>query len=143
MNHQRLTATASALALLVLILSACNFPIRPETTAVAESQPELLFVYSPGCPHCTAQHPIIDEFAQLHPDLPITRVEYSQLDASQQQLIAGTRGHPVMVFHQGEDIRQLVGATAMDLMEREFAIFKTEQVAVPGASQVLGHSGAT
>jgi thiol-disulfide isomerase/thioredoxin len=143
MKHQRLTATASKLALLALILAACSLPIRPEAAPVAASQPELLFVYSPGCPHCTAQQPIIDEFAQLYPDLPITRVEYSQLDTGQQQLIDGTRGHPVIVFHQGEDIRQLVGATAINMMEREFALFKTEQVAVPGASQVLGHSGAT
>ncbi|RIK39433.1 MAG: hypothetical protein DCC55_18140 [Chloroflexi bacterium] len=143
MNHQRLTARASVLAVLALILAACSLPIRPEAAPVAQSRPQLLFVYSLGCPHCTAQHPIIDEFAQLYPDLPIARVEYSQLDTGQQQLIAGTRGHPVMVFHQGEDIRQLVGATAINMMEREFAIFKTEQVAVPGASQVLGHSGAT
>lgn len=143
MNLRKYSGQAAYVTLIGLLLAACNLPLQPVAAPAAESQPQLLFVYSPGCPHCAAQQPIIDEFAQLYPDLPITRVEYGKLSPEQQQLIAGTMGHPVMVFHQGDDIRQLVGATAINMMEREFAIFQTAQVAVAGPSQVLGHSGAT
>jgi ABC-type glycerol-3-phosphate transport system substrate-binding protein len=142
MSRLRLCTALLALLPVLVLIAGCAFPLTPQAAAPADT-PQLLFVHSLGCPHCTNQRPIVEQFTKLYPTVKVTWVEYGKLDAGQRQLIAGTKGHPVLVFHQGGDVRQLVGATALNMLEREFAIFGREQVATPGDSLILGHSGAT
>jgi ABC-type glycerol-3-phosphate transport system substrate-binding protein len=142
MISARVSVLSLSLLLVMALLAGCSIPGAP-SLAAPKAEPELLFVHALGCPHCAAQRPIIEKFSELYPEVKVTWVEYSKITPEQQRLIEGTQGHPVMVFHQGGDVRQILGETAINMMEREFAIFKREQVATPGDSLVLGHSGAT
>ena len=97
-----------------------SLPIRAEENA------KLFFAYSPGCPHCEYQKPIINRFTQKHPGVRLTRAQYASLNAHQRKLIEGTSGHPVMVFYKGNCIRQVVGETSLKELEEEYAAFKEE-----------------
>jgi len=85
---------------------------------------KLLFAYSSTCPHCVYQKPIIREFEVKYPDVEVTSVGYSYLNSEQLRLIEGTSGHPVMVFHSGDHIRQIVGETSLYDLEKEYETFK-------------------
>ena len=87
---------------------------------------ELLFAYSPSCSHCAYQRPIIAKFSDKHKGLITTTAEYSRLNQAQKSLISGTSGHPVMVFHQGDCLRQVVGETSLSDLEKEYADFKNQ-----------------
>lgn len=84
----------------------------------------LLFAYSGTCSHCSYQRPIMKEFEGRHPEVEVTWTNYYDLDSDQKQLIKGTSGHPVMVFHDGCDTRQVVGETSLATLEREYVSFK-------------------
>ncbi len=128
----QLSAPAETLAL------ASNIPPTPPAPTVTPVPPpkvRLLLAYSPGCPHCAYQRPIIADLAIAHPEVIVTRVEYSELNAAQRRLIAGTSGHPIMVFYSdsSNDIRQIVGETPLNEMETEYQSFQ-RQMAKPGSS---------
>ncbi|MBX7233857.1 MAG: SH3 domain-containing protein [Caldilineales bacterium] len=116
----------------------------PPTATPVPSTVRLLFAYSPGCPHCSYQRPIIADFQAAHPEVKVTRVEYSALSATQRRLIAGTSGHPVMVFYSdsGDDIRQIVSETPLGQMDTEYRRFLTE-VARPSSSKTTTGSYVT
>lgn len=124
-----------------LVVSA-NIPAPP--TATPRPAARLLLAYSPGCPHCAYQRAIVNGFQTAHPEVKVTRVEYSDLSAAQRNLIAGTSGHPVMVFYSddSDDIRQIVGETPLGQMNTEYRIFLNE-VAKPGRSTTTTGSYVT
>lgn len=99
---------------------------------------KLLFAYAAWCPHCAYQRPIIQEFVTKHPEVAVSRVSYSDLDPEQRTLIEGTSGHPVMVFHKGCHILQVVGETSTAEFEQQYQTFvkqvAEEECASPSAA---------
>jgi hypothetical protein len=87
---------------------------------------KLLFAHSPGCGHCAYQRPIVTQFEAWHPEVAVKWVRYADLNRDEQQLINGTTGHPVMVFHRDCHLRQVVGETSLDELEAEYAAFKDQ-----------------
>ena len=73
----------------------------------------ILFYYSPSCSHAAWQRPIIDAFIKKHPELIATRRQTGKLKRNEQYLVEGTRGNPVMAFHEGKNVMRIVG-TAME-----------------------------
>jgi hypothetical protein len=88
----------------------------------------MLFAHSPGCSHCAYQRPVVNKFSTAHKELKVTRAVYSKLTASQERLIEGTSGHPVMVFYTkgGDCKRQVVGETPLADLEKEYDTFKQQ-----------------
>jgi len=119
-------------------------PVPPTAmpTPAPESSVKLVFAYSPGCPHCAYQKPIITEFEQRHPEVDVIWVRYADLNSEQRRLVEGTSGHPVMVFHSGDHIRQVVGETSIDVLEEEYEVFqgqvgKTEKSKTKTGSYII------
>lgn len=126
MGHEKLLRRVTNMALVLLLL--VGLAVVPASTASSASERtvRLLFVHSPGCPHCAYQRPIVREFEQSHPEVGVTWVRYGELNREQRRLIEGTSGHPVMVFHNGKCIRQVVGETARGDLEKEYDTFKKD-----------------
>lgn len=114
--------------------------INQEVSRVEGLGKNLLFAYSPDCPRCSYQRPIIDEFARNHPEISVQRAEYSRLNAEQRQLIRGTSGHPVMVFSSGNDVTRVRGETELTVLEKEYEQFK-RKLGSPEGSFDTGGSG--
>ncbi|MBI2876267.1 MAG: thioredoxin family protein [Candidatus Tectomicrobia bacterium] len=103
---------------------------------------ELLFAYSSGCSHCAYQKPIVRKFQERHPEVGVRWVNYSDLNRGDRKLIEGTSGHPVMVFHNGGHVRQMVGETSLSSLEEEYLAFK-KQPGGTGASKITTGSNDT
>ncbi|MGH6819344.1 MAG: hypothetical protein ACREDU_00595, partial [Methylocella sp.] len=100
----------------------------------------MLFAYSPGCPHCEYERPIVSRFVKKHPELETTTTRYQDLSQAQESLVEGTSGHPVMVFHRGDCTHQVVGETSLSELESEYTAFK-EQCAGGSTERVSTGSG--
>ncbi|MGH8557339.1 MAG: hypothetical protein ACRESZ_07725 [Methylococcales bacterium] len=111
-----------------------------QSSAKEKAQNRMLFAYSPGCPHCEYQRPIINRFVKNHPGLKTTTTRYHNLIPAQESLIEGTSGHPVMVFHRGDCARQVVGESSFSELESEYAAFQ-QQCAQGEAQKVSTGSG--
>jgi len=53
----------------------------------------------------------------------VSGVWYNDLNREQRKLIEGTSGHPVMVFHKGCHILQVVGETSLAELEQHYQTF--------------------
>lgn len=119
--------TIIGMALVLLLSTGCVSPNdTQENTATQVENVNLLFAYSPSCPHCAYQMPVISEFEKRYPDIKVTWVKYYELNDEQKSIIKGTSGHPVMVFYSGNHIRQVVGETSIEALEEEYIAFKKQ-----------------
>ncbi len=125
MGHQKLLWIGLVLAM-SFTAGCISSTDTPENIATRASNVNLLFAYSPSCPHCAYQKPIISEFERKHSEIKVTWVEYYALNDEQRRLVEGTSGHPVMVFYNGDYIRQVVGETSRDALEDEYEAFKRQ-----------------
>lgn len=118
------------LMLVVLLLATFGRSDAEATTATKATGNgvKLLFAHAAWCPHCAYERPIIQEFVTKHPEVAVSRVSYSDLNREQRTLIEGTSGHPVMVFHKGCHILQVVGETSPAELEQQYQTF-VKQVA--------------
>ncbi len=147
MKHQ----TVIGITIFVLLLAACATPIATTTptlmTVMPTSMPpttttsdvRLLFVYSPGCPHCAYQTPIVAEFEEGHPEVEVIEIRCTDLNLEQEGLVAGISGHPVMVFYAGNHVRRIVGETSMTALEGEYEAFK-DQLSGPANTTITSGS---
>ncbi len=111
---------------IITILALVSLVVGASVMEAKASDVKLLFAYSPGCPHCSYQKPIIREFEKKHPEVDVTWVRYYNLNYRQKELIEGTSGHPVMVFYSGGNVRQVVGETSIYTLEEEYGTFKRQ-----------------
>ena len=78
---------------------------------------ELLFYYSPECTHGSWQSPTITAFQRKHPEVIVTWRKIKELKRGERKLIEGTEGHPVMTFHEGENVMSIVGTAMIEGLE--------------------------
>jgi ABC-type glycerol-3-phosphate transport system substrate-binding protein len=109
---------------IIAVVAVASLVVFASFVRAEASEAKLLFTYSPGCPHCGYQRPIIKEFEDRHPEVEVTWVRYYELNGEQEKLIEGTSGHPMMVFHSGGHTRQVVGRTSLSKLEEEYETFK-------------------
>ncbi len=124
-GNQKLLFIAILLVLLLLTGCISNADTQEKGVTFVDNV-SLLFSYSPSCPHCTYQRPIISEFERTHPEINVIQVKYNDLNYEQRSLIAGTSGHPVMVFYSGNHVRQVVRETPIGALEEEYDAFKKQ-----------------
>ncbi len=135
MSHQKLLWIGIVLA---MSFTAGCISSTQENTATIVDNVNLLFAYSPSCPHCTYQRPVISEFEKKHSEINVTWVKYNDLNDEQRKLIKGTSGHPVMVFYSGSHIRQVVGETSLEALEEEYEAFKRQLVKTESSKITTG-----
>ena len=129
------------MTLVLLLSSGCVSSNDIQENVTASESVKLLFAYSPGCPHCTYQRPIIGEFEKKHPEIGVTWVIYNDLNDEQRRLIKNTIGHPVMVFYSGSNLRQVVGETSLESLENELEIFKNQLGKTEGSITSIRRGG--
>lgn len=122
-------AVMTGIVTLVLI-SACSSSsntYRPQPTVTQGTEPvSLLFAHVSTCPHCRYEMPIIAEFEKKYPWVTVIHKNYFDLSREEQALIAGTSGHPVMVFFTGNSTckRQIIGETSLTALETQLDAFQ-------------------
>jgi thiol-disulfide isomerase/thioredoxin len=142
MTYPKFLVQGMCMALVAMLASACVAPIQaPISAPAAETGVQLLFAYSSTCAACMYEKPIITEFAQKHPEVKVTLVEYSLLNPRQKQLIAGTNGNPTMVFYRGDTIRQISGQLAGAMFEREFTVFQAQLSQLASSKTTVNYGG--
>jgi thiol-disulfide isomerase/thioredoxin len=142
MTYPKFLVQSMCIALVSVLLSACVVPIQaPVSAPPAQTEVQLLFAYSSTCLACMYEKPIITEFAQKHPEVNVTLVEYSLLNQQQKQLIAGTNGNPTMVFYRGDTMRQISGQLAGAMFEREFTVFQAQLGQLASSKTTVNYGG--
>ncbi|MFQ5585665.1 MAG: peptidoglycan-binding protein [Thermodesulfobacteriota bacterium] len=96
---------------------------------------ELLFYYSPDCTHGAWQIPTITAFQKKHPEVIVTWRTIKELKRDERQLLEGTEGHPVMAFHEGENVMRIVGTAMIEGLEAYLKEFQegVEEARATGA----------
>ncbi|GEM_PF-3066869 len=120
----RTTIWGGVLGVVVVALGLAGWNAQAATST--DRSVKLLFAHSSGCGHCAYQRPIVRQFEVQHPEVTVKWVRYADLNREEQQLLDGTTGHPVMVFHGDCHLRQVVGETSLDELEAEYAVFKKQ-----------------
>ncbi len=142
--------TVIEITIFVLLLTECATPVTKTTQTlltvtptsiplITTSDVKLLFVYSPGCSQSANQTPIIVEFGEKNPDVEVIQVSHSDLNNEQEGLISGIIGYPIMVFHDENHVRRIVGETSMATLEEEYRAFK-EQPRDPSITTITSGS---
>jgi hypothetical protein len=84
----------------------------------------LLFYHKQaGCPHCATQKRQITAFQQQHPAVKVLWRAIGTLATSEEALIAGTSGHPIMVYYKGEHRQVRVGETSAEQLHTQLLRF--------------------
>ena len=114
MTYSKFLVQSLCMALVAMLVAGCVVPIQaPISAPAAQTDVQLLFAYSSTCLACMYEKQIITEFAQKHPEVKVTLVEYGLLNQRQKQLIEGTNGNPTMVFYRATPSGKLVGSSPM------------------------------